>query len=221
MVKLGTNLPEHLIGTDHGALAEFLQGIEELGYGYITIGDHVLGADLERAAGLEAVPRQAAALRPAHAVARAARALRVPHRDHQHARVEHRHPGRTATAGRAAGQAGRGGRHPLGGRLRLVIAAGWNDVEFEAMGVDFATRQDHGRAGRTDAEALDGGTRRLLRQVPHRQRRRHQPAPVQRPIPLWFGGQSPVVLKRTGRLADGWFPYYPAFDPVKLAQTSR
>ena len=46
MVKLGTNLPEHLIGTDHGALAEFLSGIEELGYGYITIGDHVLGADL-------------------------------------------------------------------------------------------------------------------------------------------------------------------------------
>ncbi len=38
-------LPEHLIGTDHGALAEFLTGIEELGYGYITIGDHVLGAD--------------------------------------------------------------------------------------------------------------------------------------------------------------------------------
>ena len=43
---LGTNLPEHLIGTDHGALAEFLTGIEEMGYGYITIGDHVLGADL-------------------------------------------------------------------------------------------------------------------------------------------------------------------------------
>ena len=42
------------------------------------------------------------------------------------------------------------------------------------------------------------------------------PLPVQRPIPLWFGGQSPVVLKRVGRLADGWFPYYPSFDPVKL-----
>ena len=27
-----------------------------------------------------------------------------------------------------------------GGRLRLVIAAGWNDVEFEALGVDFASR---------------------------------------------------------------------------------
>ena len=45
-MKLGTNLPEHLIGNDHGALAEFVAGLEELGYGYITIGDHVLGADL-------------------------------------------------------------------------------------------------------------------------------------------------------------------------------
>ena len=33
MIKLGTNLPEHLIGTDQGALAEFLRAIKELGYG--------------------------------------------------------------------------------------------------------------------------------------------------------------------------------------------
>src|SRR5262245_61721763 len=46
MWKLGTNLPEHLIGKDQGALAEFLAALEELGYGYVTVGDHVLGADL-------------------------------------------------------------------------------------------------------------------------------------------------------------------------------
>ncbi|MGE4651686.1 MAG: hypothetical protein AAEJ53_12430, partial [Myxococcota bacterium] len=45
MVMLGTNLPEHLIGKDQGALAEFLSGIEDLGYSYVTVGDHVLGAD--------------------------------------------------------------------------------------------------------------------------------------------------------------------------------
>jgi len=32
------------------------------------------------------------------------------------------------------------------------------------------------------------------------------PLPVQRPIPVWFGGQSPVAYRRIGRLADGWFP---------------
>ena len=46
MIKLGTNLPEHLIGTDPVALAEFLTALEELGYDYVTVGDHVLGADL-------------------------------------------------------------------------------------------------------------------------------------------------------------------------------
>ena len=46
-IKLGTNLPEHLILEDPGALKEFLQAIESMGYGYITVGDHVLGADTE------------------------------------------------------------------------------------------------------------------------------------------------------------------------------
>ena len=30
--------------------------------------------------------------------------------------------------------------------------------------------------------------------------------PVQRPIPIWFGADSPPAWRRTGRLADGWFP---------------
>ncbi|MFI7445881.1 LLM class flavin-dependent oxidoreductase [Nonomuraea sp. NPDC049714] len=32
------------------------------------------------------------------------------------------------------------------------------------------------------------------------------PLPVRRPIPVWFGGQSPPAYRRAGRLADGWFP---------------
>ena len=30
--------------------------------------------------------------------------------------------------------------------------------------------------------------------------------PVQRPIPVWVGAQSPIGYRRAGRLADGWFP---------------
>ena len=30
--------------------------------------------------------------------------------------------------------------------------------------------------------------------------------PVQRPIPVWVGAQSPRAYRRAGRLADGWFP---------------
>ena len=34
------------------------------------------------------------------------------------------------------------------------------------------------------------------------------PLPVQRPIPLWFGGHADPVLKRVAKLADGWLPNY-------------
>ena len=32
------------------------------------------------------------------------------------------------------------------------------------------------------------------------------PAPVQKPIPIWFGGSSDAVIKRCARLGDGWMP---------------
>ncbi len=36
------------------------------------------------------------------------------------------------------------------------------------------------------------------------------PMPVQRPIPLWFGGSAAVALRHIARLADGWMAYYDA-----------
>jgi alkanesulfonate monooxygenase SsuD/methylene tetrahydromethanopterin reductase-like flavin-dependent oxidoreductase (luciferase family) len=32
------------------------------------------------------------------------------------------------------------------------------------------------------------------------------PPPVQRPIPIWFGGSSDAVIRRVARLGDGWMP---------------
>jgi alkanesulfonate monooxygenase SsuD/methylene tetrahydromethanopterin reductase-like flavin-dependent oxidoreductase (luciferase family) len=81
-----------------------------------------------------------------------------------------------------------------GGRIRFVIAAGWNDVEYEALGVDFSRR------GRIMEEQVA-----LLRQLWTREVVTFRgsfhtgtaaginPLPVQRPIPLWFGGQSKPV----------------------------
>jgi alkanesulfonate monooxygenase SsuD/methylene tetrahydromethanopterin reductase-like flavin-dependent oxidoreductase (luciferase family) len=44
------------------------------------------------------------------------------------------------------------------------------------------------------------------------------PVPVQRPIPVWFGGSSDAVVKRAARIGDGWMPIMtPEVAEPKLA----
>lgn len=93
------------------------------------------------------------------------------------------------------------------GRLRIGIGTGWNEVEYEALGQDFHTR------GRRQEEQVN-----LLRRywteplVTFRGRwdtvsdAGIAPLPLQRPIPLWFGGNADAVLRRIARLGDGWMP---------------
>ena len=96
-----------------------------------------------------------------------------------------------------------------GGRLRLGIGVGWNEVEYEALGENFANR------GRRSAEQIE--VMRLLwtqEVVDYHGRYHHithagiNPLPVQRPIPVWFGGGAPQVVRRIGRIGDGWFPQF-------------
>jgi probable F420-dependent oxidoreductase len=94
-----------------------------------------------------------------------------------------------------------------GGRFRLGVGLGWNNVEYEALGQDFTKR---GRRLEEQVPLL----RRLWTEhaVTHHGTFDHitgaglAPLPIQRPIPIWFGGTSPAALRRIGRLADGWFP---------------
>ena len=40
-----------------------------------------------------------------------------------------------------------------------------------------------------------------------------KPLPVQRPIPVWFGGGADRVMRRIARLGDGWLADLEAGDP--------
>jgi probable F420-dependent oxidoreductase len=94
-----------------------------------------------------------------------------------------------------------------GGHFRLGIGLGWNAVEYEALGRSFSDR------GRRSEEQVA-----LLRRLWTEESVTYAgvservtgaglaPLPVQRPIPIWFGGQSERAYRRIGRLADGWFP---------------
>lgn len=94
-----------------------------------------------------------------------------------------------------------------GGRLRLGVALGWNEVEYEALGKSFRNR------GRRMDEQVP-----LLRQLWTEESVTFDgkyervtgagiaPLPVQRPIPMWLGASSNPAYRRVARLADGWFP---------------
>ena len=96
-----------------------------------------------------------------------------------------------------------------GGRLRLGIGTGWNDVEYEALGENFHNR------GRRSEEQIEVMRALWTQELVTYEGRWHKitdaginPLPVQRPIPIWFGGRADQVLRRIARLGDGWFPLF-------------
>jgi probable F420-dependent oxidoreductase len=93
------------------------------------------------------------------------------------------------------------------GGLRLGVGIGWNPVEYEALGQDFTTR---GRRVEEQVALLRRlWTERSVTFTGEFDRVTGAglaPLPVQRPIPIWFGGMSTRAYERMGRLADGWFP---------------
>ena len=97
-----------------------------------------------------------------------------------------------------------------GGRCRIGLGIGWNQVEYEALGQDFTTR---GRRLEEQMGLLRTlWTERSVTFEGHFDRVTGAglaPLPTRRPIPIWLGGQSPAAYRRIGKLADGWFPQIP------------
>jgi probable F420-dependent oxidoreductase len=96
-----------------------------------------------------------------------------------------------------------------GGRFRLGIGIGSNEVEYLAMGQEYKTRgarcsEQMGllkRLWSEDKVAFEGEWDNV-------DNAGINPLPIQRPIPMWIGAKAipgPAVIKRIGILADGWF----------------
>src|SRR5206468_10532451 len=76
-----------------------------------------------------------------------------------------------------------------GGRLRLGIGIGWNPVEYEALGENSKNR------GRRSEEQVDVMRKLWTQELVTFEGESHKttdaglnPLPIQRPIPIWFGG---------------------------------
>ncbi len=91
------------------------------------------------------------------------------------------------------------------GRLRLGVGIGWNEAEYVALREDFHTR------GNRIEEQVEVLRRFWTEPLVNYSGDWHEipnvglnPMPIQRPIPLWFGGRAAPALRRAARLGDGW-----------------
>ncbi|CAI8005470.1 Uncharacterized protein Mb0965c [Geodia barretti] len=208
-MEIGVSVPIVEIGDDFGALRDYIQAAEDLGYAHVRILDHVLGAVPEKHPEVPQFPytHESYIHEPFTLMAYLAAVTKkiglttgiliLPQRQ-------------TALVAKQAAEVD----VLSGGRVRLGIGVGWNSVEYEALGVDFATR-----GSRCD-EQIEVLRQLWTEDVIDYHGKYHDithaginPLPVQRPIPIWIGagrGNAPTppnaAIRRIGRLADGYFP---------------
>ena len=210
-MEVGVIFPQTEIEPDPLAIKDFAQAAEDMGYAYIFIADHVLGAD------------------PAHHDFPALRTYNHKSVVHETMTLMGYLSAITEQVGLATGILILPQRQTVlvakqaaevdvlsGGRLRLGIGVGWNSVEFEALGEDF-----HNRGARS-AEQIEVMRALWTQEVVDYHGKWHNishaglnPLPVQRPIPVFLGAGSSAtptiaepVLKRVARIADGWCPNF-------------
>ena len=207
-MKIGVVFPQHEIGPDATVARDFAVMVEELGYDHLLLYEHVAGADPTRHTLAGAYTHETDFHEPyvmfGHVAALTSSiglwfgVLVLPQR--QTVLVAKQ----TATLDILSG-----------GRVTLGVGVGWNQVEYEILGQDFSTRG-----------------RRMEEQIPLLRRLWHEPlvdfegefdrilgASIKprpdRSIPIWIGGWADRVLRRIGRIGDGWL----AWPSTTLANT--
>ena len=197
---VGAALPQNEIGNDPDILRDFAQGIEALGFNHLVIYDHVLGADTSVHKGDFLYSHKDAFHEPFVTLGFLAGATRHLGFATSVLVLAQR---QTALVAKQAAEVDLICR----GRLRLGVSVGWNAVEHQAVGTDFATR------GARIVEQVEVLRAFWTQDTVTFRGRFHtieaagiNPLPVQRPIPILMGGEADVVLRRIGRIADGWYP---------------
>ncbi|MYB50542.1 MAG: LLM class F420-dependent oxidoreductase [Dehalococcoidia bacterium] len=198
-MQIGVVFPQLEIGNDPVAIRDYAQAAESLGYDHLLVYDHVLGANRETHEWLRGPYRHPDAFHEpfvlfgylaglTQKIELVTGILILPQRQ-------------TALVAKQAAEVDVLSK----GRLRLGIGIGWNSVEYEALNEDFTNR------GRRSEEQIEVMRALWTNDLVTFKGRWHtitdagiNPLPVQRPIPIWFGGYDDRVLRRIGRIGDGW-----------------
>lgn len=202
-MRVGILFPQTEFGSDPAAVREFAQTAEQLGYSHILTYEHVLGINADRPGGWSGIySHQDPFLEPFVLLSYMAAVtqqiefltcvLVLPQRQ-------------TPLVAKQAATLD----VLSGGRLRLGVGVGWNELEFVGMGFDFHNR------GRRIEEQVNLLRALWTQPLVQFRGRWHEipdaginPLPLQRPIPIWFGGHADPVLQRVARMGDGWIPNY-------------
>src|ERR1700730_17841842 len=133
-MKLGAIFPQTESSTDPGALREYVQAVEAIGYAHLGLYDHVLGASPDRPGGWRGPYTHEDLFHEVMVVLGYIAAITT--------RIELVTEILVLPQRQAARVAKQAAEVDLlsGGRLRLGVGLGWNRVEMEALGMDFTTR---------------------------------------------------------------------------------
>ena len=199
LLKLGVIFPQTEIGTNPDDVREYAVAAEALGFDYLLAYDHVLGAgratrpDWDGPYSFEDSFYEPFVLFShlaacTSSIELATGAVILPQRQ-------------TALVAKQAATLD----VLSGGRLRLGIGTGWNEVEYQGLREVFNNR------GIRSEEQIEVMRALWSNELVNFEGRWHSindaginPLPVQRPIPVWIGGNNERVFRRIGQVADGW-----------------
>ena len=209
-MHIGVIYPQTEFGSHPNAIRDYAQAVEAGGLDFIEAYDHILGANPQRPGGWRGpYTHESLFVEPfllfTHMAAFTTRIefatniIILPQRQ-------------TALVAKQAATLD----VLCGGRFRLGVGLGWNEVEYLALNENF-----HNRGKRLEEQIA------VLRElftkplVTFEGRWHHipdaglNPMPVQRPIPIWLGGREDRVLDRVARLGDGWMTNFRSVQDAK------
>jgi alkanesulfonate monooxygenase SsuD/methylene tetrahydromethanopterin reductase-like flavin-dependent oxidoreductase (luciferase family) len=187
-MEFGVTFPQTEIGNDPIAIRDYAQAVEGMGYRYLLAYDHVLGASRTTRPDWTGPYNSET---PFHEIFVLFAYL----------------AGQTKHLGLVTGVVILPQRQTAlvakqaasldllsGGRLRLGVGVGWNEVEYDGLkAITFK-----GRWHSIENAGIN-------------------PLPPRRSIPIWIGGYAEETLGRIGRLADGWTTFRAPDDTMRRA----
>jgi probable F420-dependent oxidoreductase len=208
-MKSGVIFPITEIGTDPVVIRDYAQAVEEMGYDHVVVFDHVLGANPASHELWGPYTHEYQFHEPfvlmgylaavTKTIELATGIIIAPQRQ-------------TALLAKQAAEVD----ILSGGRLRLGLGIGWNQVEYEGLGQDFNTRGKRieeqmelmRQLWANDLITFDGKWDKITDAGIN-------PLPIQKSMPIWMGGWADAMIKRIARIGDGWFAFFKPDDTGK------